>query len=869
MSVSRFRTIRALAALGALAVVGLSGLTRSASAQPGLALGDPNLAIARNSIAPLLWRSGPIVQPVSLVVPWFGSSDELPADAWRTLLVVEADSPAFGPDDPQPGPPLLLLRYNPALSAVEMLTRREPVVGRDPVPGEGGRSVGAIRVKGVPLGEARHHCAVFTFDPDTNALTLHVVSQGSDSVRSAAAPAPGGALPPMAPFARIFFGNPLAGGTSHTGPIFTTVFRRGLIDAATLLDTWQTPGGPRLTDLTGPGSSIDDDAIFLALHAGSRNYTGPADDGRMQAWYSGESPTWLSVAGAKTLTALHNGAPTTDLTSIALTPVFEPGMPWSGWWQPATPIEELRLELTPVAGTLPRLAAVLAGSRVGDTALTAWGLGNSRWANTTLTPTSLTDPTPLSRSHLLGLRAARPARDGGLVLLSFTAVDSIADFAFLEDDSVDVDRTTNWTRFNYGSSFAPTPGTGAPAHIDAGGTLAFVSDLGTALADSTHPTQSIALLLERPRGGRVTIDAYTADADGTARITTNDPAITPLPGTPGEGLTPIDTDTTRVVLPIAAVTASTVTVAGDASAVLPGDVLVGEDDRVVNVVEAVEGQVVTLRFDWVEAPAPGETAAFGPARQRLVGFVNAAPVAEAPRRGLRFAGVDGGRVTVTAAGLRSLDPNRICYVLAGRGGLGQQQQADREAPGTLAAMVDALGVELFFTGLATQSADTVPALEAQLGDRLLTSELIGTADVMNAQSNTTGSQNSLGTHTEIRDGAIAYDSWAYFQIQDDFPAMLDQYMLLWRHDAPHANGRGMLAAGEMWWTRLEAIAGTLLTNNGCLADTNRDGVLSPADFNAFVSAYNTGSAAAEQNGDGVVTPADFNGWVLNFTAGCP
>ncbi len=55
----------------------------------------------------------------------------------------------------------------------------------------------------------------------------------------------------------------------------------------------------------------------------------------------------------------------------------------------------------------------------------------------------------------------------------------------------------------------------------------------------------------------------------------------------------------------------------------------------------------------------------------------------------------------------------------------------------------------------------------------------------------------------------------------------------------------------------------------CVADANGDGVLSPADFNAWVAAFNTGAPACDQNGDGLCTPSDFNAWIANFNAGCP
>ncbi len=59
------------------------------------------------------------------------------------------------------------------------------------------------------------------------------------------------------------------------------------------------------------------------------------------------------------------------------------------------------------------------------------------------------------------------------------------------------------------------------------------------------------------------------------------------------------------------------------------------------------------------------------------------------------------------------------------------------------------------------------------------------------------------------------------------------------------------------------------TSGYCLADTNGDGSVSPADFTAWIAAYNAGNAAvADQNGDGSVSPADFTAWIANYNAGC-
>ncbi|MEL6497622.1 MAG: GC-type dockerin domain-anchored protein [Planctomycetota bacterium] len=54
----------------------------------------------------------------------------------------------------------------------------------------------------------------------------------------------------------------------------------------------------------------------------------------------------------------------------------------------------------------------------------------------------------------------------------------------------------------------------------------------------------------------------------------------------------------------------------------------------------------------------------------------------------------------------------------------------------------------------------------------------------------------------------------------------------------------------------------------CRADTNGDGQVTPADFNAWVLAFNNQSPECDQNGDGFCNPADFNAWILNFNSGC-
>ena len=54
----------------------------------------------------------------------------------------------------------------------------------------------------------------------------------------------------------------------------------------------------------------------------------------------------------------------------------------------------------------------------------------------------------------------------------------------------------------------------------------------------------------------------------------------------------------------------------------------------------------------------------------------------------------------------------------------------------------------------------------------------------------------------------------------------------------------------------------------CLPDVNNDGMVTPADFSAWVAAFNTQAPECDQNLDGSCTPADFSAWVANYNAGC-
>ena len=55
----------------------------------------------------------------------------------------------------------------------------------------------------------------------------------------------------------------------------------------------------------------------------------------------------------------------------------------------------------------------------------------------------------------------------------------------------------------------------------------------------------------------------------------------------------------------------------------------------------------------------------------------------------------------------------------------------------------------------------------------------------------------------------------------------------------------------------------------CVPDVNGDGMLTPADFTAWIAAFNAMAPGCDQNGDGNCDPTDFTAWIANFNTGCP
>lgn len=56
--------------------------------------------------------------------------------------------------------------------------------------------------------------------------------------------------------------------------------------------------------------------------------------------------------------------------------------------------------------------------------------------------------------------------------------------------------------------------------------------------------------------------------------------------------------------------------------------------------------------------------------------------------------------------------------------------------------------------------------------------------------------------------------------------------------------------------------------NDCPGDINGDGVLSGADFTAWIIAYNDGDLSADLNGNGTLEAGDFTAWLIAFQNGC-
>ncbi len=91
--------------------------------------------------------------------------------------------------------------------------------------------------------------------------------------------------------------------------------------------------------------------------------------------------------------------------------------------------------------------------------------------------------------------------------------------------------------------------------------------------------------------------------------------------------------------------------------------------------------------------------------------------------------------------------------------------------------------------------------------------------------------------------------------------------------APFAQPGGRLDVGSGFIVgigggALSVATGDSCSTQSCAGDTNGDDQLTPADFTAWINAFNNNLPQCDQNGDEVCTPTDFTAWIANFNAGC-
>jgi hypothetical protein len=90
--------------------------------------------------------------------------------------------------------------------------------------------------------------------------------------------------------------------------------------------------------------------------------------------------------------------------------------------------------------------------------------------------------------------------------------------------------------------------------------------------------------------------------------------------------------------------------------------------------------------------------------------------------------------------------------------------------------------------------------------------------------------------------------------------------------APSITGQfdtvNVLTSGQLI-TRVVYEPTQVVLRTRCRADVNLDASVTPADFSAWIGAFNAMNPAADQNLDGLITPADFSSWIQNFNTPCP
>lgn len=123
-----------------------------------------------------------------------------------------------------------------------------------------------------------------------------------------------------------------------------------------------------------------------------------------------------------------------------------------------------------------------------------------------------------------------------------------------------------------------------------------------------------------------------------------------------------------------------------------------------------------------------------------------------------------------------------------------------------------------------------------------------------------GGQGSIGDMT-------AYDD-LLFVTDDTLESGGERGVIVFRVEA---NG-DLTQIGPIYDTGTPRPEGDLIVwapeSDACLADVNGDGMLTPADFTAWINAFNNNLPGCDQNNDGNCTPTDFTAWIDNYNAGC-
>ncbi len=81
-------------------------------------------------------------------------------------------------------------------------------------------------------------------------------------------------------------------------------------------------------------------------------------------------------------------------------------------------------------------------------------------------------------------------------------------------------------------------------------------------------------------------------------------------------------------------------------------------------------------------------------------------------------------------------------------------------------------------------------------------------------------------------------------------------------------GGGWALVGGMTGPREMTGACWLLTLDPCIADLDGDGDTDADDRDLWITRFQAGDPSADQNGDGLVTPADYNAWIYRAGRGC-